>query len=80
MRRPTTRSCRPAGLKHNATTAVARITGKRVVAFIVKTRQGGEDLHSDLPLRPAAGALLGTLVAPLGVEPLSREGPARDRQ
>ncbi len=26
----------PAGLKHNATTAVARITGKRVVAFIVK--------------------------------------------
>jgi uncharacterized protein YbcI len=43
----------PAGLKHNATSAVARITGKRVVAFIVKTdkeaKTSTQTFHYDRP-------------------------------
>ena len=43
----------PAGLKHNATTSVARITGKRVVAFIVKrdkeAKISTQTFHFDRP-------------------------------
>ncbi len=43
----------PAGLKHNATTVVARITGKRVVAFIVKrdkeAKTSTQTFHYDRP-------------------------------
>ena len=62
----------PAGLKHNATTCHSSDHRKASGGLHRQARQGGEDLHSDLPLRPAAGALLGTLAPPLGVEPSSR--------
>lgn len=43
----------PAGLKHNATSVVARITGKRVVAFIVKrdkeANTSTQTFHYDRP-------------------------------
>lgn len=32
----------PAGLKHNATAAISRITGRRVIAFIVKRDETAE--------------------------------------